>query len=532
MQPNDLDEQDPYKQALSFDQLFPELVFVEDPAQFINYATPLETTTSHHDQPELQPLDAFDIGLPNELSQDFISRWLESSLSFSFTGGSSSTLMYGGVHYPLCVISPLVASLVTVNAISWIHRLCGQLPCQIRPCEPETPTLSYEAILPQASVYSALRILISWPAKLTSKRDNSISFGSGSLDGGSTPWESDLLVLVEHASTSIRTHLENTLQLIQMGLSGHSNSRGKRQDGIRALEQELAQATEDVKNRAHRLETLKAVMRTEDILDRHMTSIQTFYQSIEQHYPMQSSKMEAEFADQPRAVVMRRRLLTEHGILQKATKRVQELEKMLKDSNERCDPWLSSFTICDTNHDDMDSGSLLCPPVIIPQTVSATTLLSNPTAFTFEQLWRARAGVDSIPSRHERGCEVSVASIIGSENVPLSLDHPVDHVGNPYQSFRPSLLQARFERWVQKHERQYSQKPDSEHNEFATDTEDLLLLEAESDFLQSRHMDVDTYENLCEKHSFHVPGSVKRESLAVDQSKYFNPIHVHIVLAT
>jgi hypothetical protein len=301
-----------------------------------------------------------------------------------------------------------------------------------------------------------------------------------------------------------------------MGLSGHSGSRGRRQDDIRGLVRKLDQAKVEMKNQTRRIEELKASVRSEGILNRQRTSIQTFYESLEEHYSIQCGELDTRYMDPP-STIARQELLNERRLLETTARRIRELDKTLK-YLKACDPWQSSNIPRATMADNcLDPEPLLCIPAITPSVDRETALPADSIPCTFEQLWRARAGLYSVPSPHGYIARAPSASVVGSDNVPLSLDQALNNLDEPCQYFRPSILQARFERWLREHEPE--QKHDCGRSKTVTDEEDLLLLEAESDILYSAHMDVDTYESLCQKHRLWGPGSGREEVGMANQGK-------------
>ncbi|KAG0213776.1 hypothetical protein BGX31_001214 [Mortierella sp. GBA43] len=411
-------------------------------------------------------------------------------------------MTYGGTQYLACIISPSVASLVTVNVIDSVNKICGQLPFQILPDELDCATLSYKVVLPQDSMYSTLRILVSWPTMLDSRQGNHIT---GPTASDVELLDPDSLILVERVSTSIRTYLESTLQLISMGLSDHPRSRGQRQDDIRDLEQRLHQARIDVKNRTHRIEYLKAAMKEAEILDRRRSSVETFYESIGRHDSVQSRDLNAGNKGLSKAVV-REELSTERSLLEMSARRIQEFEKKLKSL--RCsDPWISDYTVKDK---ELVSMPPLCPPITYYTATGRDILSSAPTTCSFDRLRGTHAGLHCVSTRHAPTTNTSMPCVASSDNVPLSLDSDVEHLGELCLYFRPSLLEARFERWVQTYEPEQRDHIDDEFDEHLADAEDLLLLEAESDYLHSTRLDVDDYESLCRKHRLSLPDTVRQ----------------------
>ncbi|KAI8360952.1 hypothetical protein B0O80DRAFT_493584 [Mortierella sp. GBAus27b] len=506
------EDRGPLEQPLTFEHLFPELD-LDGPTRLVDYAALL----GHHDQTDFMSPNNVEKPRPKELPREILSEWLELSLSCSLFNTPRSTMTYGGTQYLACIISPSVASLVTVNVIDSVNKICGQLPFQILPDELDCATLSYKVVLPQDSMYSTLRILVSWPTMLDSRQGNHIT---GPTASDVELLDPDSLILVERVSTSIRTYLESTLQLISMGLSDHPRSRGQRQDDIRDLEQRLHQARIDVKNRTHRIEYLKAAMKEAEILDRRRSSVETFYESIGRHDSVQSRDLNAGNKGLSKAVV-REELSTERSLLEMSARRIQEFEKKLKSL--RCsDPWISDYTVKDK---ELVSMPPLCPPITYYTATGRDILSSAPTTCSFDRLRGTHAGLHCVSTRHAPTTNTSMPCVASSDNVPLSLDSDVEHLGELCLYFRPSLLEARFERWVQTYEPEQRDHIDDEFDEHLADAEDLLLLEAESDYLHSTRLDVDDYESLCRKHRLSLPGSTRE--VATNQGKY-----LHIVTLT
>ncbi|KAI7816701.1 hypothetical protein BC939DRAFT_481781 [Gamsiella multidivaricata] len=382
---------------------------------------------------EPSPLSASAVTLSKDLPRDLLEQWLESSLASSLLSSLSSGITHDGTDYPICVISPQVAPLITIDAVHGIFKLCGYLPLQIQPYAHPSALSAYLAILPPGSVYPVLGVMVSWPDKL--RVLGSIADSSGD-PGRLVPCLDPIIPSQsEPLATSVRIHLENTLQLLHMGLTGHPQSRGKLQDDVRSLEQQLFFTRAEVQRRTVNTEILRERLRMEQVMDQQRTSLQTFYRSI--------------------------------GKANLAT---------------------------------------LCVPL---------SKFQSAPGFSYERHWRALSAVNCIKNVLEPGPRVPLPGNKHSDNVPLFLNTTAGSGAEPCEQFKPSLLVARFQRWVLA--REESARSGYGETSLQDESTDLLLLDAESDFLRSNNLDVDTYYSLCDRHKLQLPEMSFRDTSSVAQ---------------
>ncbi|KAF9575969.1 hypothetical protein EC968_000932 [Mortierella alpina] len=104
----------------------------------------------------------------------------------------------------------------------WL-KLSLSLSHQDVPSNIDSPLPSYLAKLPEGAVYSAVRVLVSWPEQ------QRLSASS----------QNDSRELVWSKSVNVKIYLENTVQLISMGLTGNQESQEKQLHQIRIAQAPL-----------------------------------------------------------------------------------------------------------------------------------------------------------------------------------------------------------------------------------------------------------------------------------------------------
>ncbi|KAI8606688.1 hypothetical protein EDD21DRAFT_429996 [Dissophora ornata] len=297
-----------------------------------------------------------------------------------------------------------------------------------------------------------------------------------------------------------------------MGLTGHPQSQGQQQDAIRSVEQQLAQAKEEVRDRSYTSNIVCQSLREEQESDRRHSSQMMFYHSIGRGDLGQS--LEQNVDDQNRLKAVRSKERRRQDKLSAAARnRVMQLEKSLAYLKANCDPWQSTFStpIWSPKH---EANTTFNPPVTPPAqpVTNQCPLLNQSLSVSYEQLWHERSGFECIKSL--LWSNLSRPNGASSDNVALFLDNGHRQTAEPWEQFRPSLLTARFERWLMLQDRQRLQRCACANMEQRTDSEDLLFLDAESDILRANNLDTDTYMNLCFKHQPRLSETATRDIMA------------------
>ncbi|KAG0252635.1 hypothetical protein BG011_006871 [Mortierella polycephala] len=321
---------------------------------------------------------------------------------------------------------------------------------------------------------------------------------ASSLHDKTDPTCSVLHILHQPTSANVRIHLENTLQLIQMGLTGNPESRGRHLDCIRSTQKQLDQALIEKRVRTQNVAILRELLRVEQLLHRQHAAQQAFHKSLDlrEFGSRLGGAFGNGYSDPP---LISKDLSCEVDLLSSSRRRIRQL-KITLDSLRQCYDARFGYNTVLQQRGDPPQG-LLCPPVSSsPESDISTARSGNyQTAYNYEQLSRARAGVDLIKRQMSPLSIAFGSNRTRSENVPLDLDATINHK-EPLEQFQPSLLKNRFEKWTLARENLFSQAADSGGGDDLEDEEDLLLLRKEADCLYNHNMDVETYHSLCHRH--------------------------------
>ncbi|KAF9914308.1 hypothetical protein BX616_008563, partial [Lobosporangium transversale] len=447
---------------------------------------------------------------------DLVEQWLNYSITFSKLQGIPPTFTWNGRDYLACIISPTVIPLISTNALRHIHKICGELPIQLLPNEHAVALPSYVAMFPVNCRYSVVLVMVSGPMRLVSSKaysgDREPHFRSSTVYCSNDALLYDPKLFAEYTRSATSTpssvilHVKNTQQLIQMGLTADKTSHGYQQSQMRCMKKRLMDTNRDIQELSFNIELLQERERILQMLNREQASYRMLYRCI-------SKKTVADFENTSPTCDGIELSIKKHRLLM-AKKEALELHQSLESMKERCNSWLYS-TMSAPGLEQGGRGATATDMAISPASQPAPPPGVRP--FSFQALCDVRSYIRCIGTSHSEPSSSPTDLYNGdaSDNVPLLLDYKCSQTSTLLEQFKPIILLKRYKCWVQ---RQEEQKLHRLYDSSRMDLEDLLLLEAESDFVCTRQLDMDTSSYLCSKHGLSQLRVTDRETTPLNQA--------------